>query len=150
MRWKRRSATSAESWERRRSGSTSQSACWCGRRKAGGSAPRARIEAGDARQCLTGHLYRRSHCAAPAWRAPAPHRPHLRSCWIRVPDAALHATKALCPAVSPKAIGSLDAVLLSHDHHFDNLDRTGRTLLQSVPQVLTTAGGAERLNHAAV
>jgi L-ascorbate metabolism protein UlaG (beta-lactamase superfamily) len=58
--------------------------------------------------------------------------------------------KLSAPALSPEAIGSVDAVLLSHDHHFDNLDRTGRALLQSVPKVLTTAAGAERLNHAAV
>jgi L-ascorbate metabolism protein UlaG (beta-lactamase superfamily) len=58
--------------------------------------------------------------------------------------------KLSAPTLSPEAIGSLDAVLLSHDHHFDNLDRSGRALLQSVPKVLTTAAGAERLNHAAV
>lgn len=54
------------------------------------------------------------------------------------------------PAIGPDALGRIDAILLSHDHHFDNLDRSGRALLQSVPKVLTTAAGAERLNHAAV
>jgi L-ascorbate metabolism protein UlaG (beta-lactamase superfamily) len=29
------------------------------------------------------------------------------------------------PAVAREAIGPVDAVLLSHDHHFDNLDTSG-------------------------
>jgi len=36
-------------------------------------------------------------------------------------------------------------VLLSHDHHFDNLDHLGRTLLGQADRVLTTAAGADRL-----
>ena len=39
----------------------------------------------------------------------------------------------------------MDAVLLSHDHHFDNLDASGRELLARVPRVLTTRAAAERL-----
>ena len=39
----------------------------------------------------------------------------------------------------------IDAVLLTHDHHGDNLDRAGRELLKSVPAVLTTQSGARRL-----
>jgi len=39
----------------------------------------------------------------------------------------------------------LDAVLLSHDHHFDNLDHAGRHLLSSAARVLTTAEGAARV-----
>jgi len=49
------------------------------------------------------------------------------------------------PAVAPDALGPIDAVLLSHDHHFDNLDHAGRALLSRVPRVLTTPAGAERL-----
>ncbi len=49
------------------------------------------------------------------------------------------------PALSPAGIGSFDYVLLSHDHHFDNLDRTGRGLLSSAKAVLTTEEGAARL-----
>jgi len=49
------------------------------------------------------------------------------------------------PAISAKAMGPIDAVLLSHDHHFDNLDRAGRALLPSARTVLTTPAGAERL-----
>jgi hypothetical protein len=41
-------------------------------------------------------------------------------------------------------------VLLSHDHHFDNLDHAGRSLLGSAEQVLTTVEGAARLGAGAV
>ena len=49
------------------------------------------------------------------------------------------------PAIPREAIGPVDAVLLSHDHHDDNLDRTGRELLATVPRVITTVAGARRL-----
>lgn len=49
------------------------------------------------------------------------------------------------PAVSVDAIGEIDAVLLSHDHHFDNLDGAGRAFLARAGRVLTTVAGAERL-----
>src|SRR5262249_45918035 len=42
------------------------------------------------------------------------------------------------------------AVLLSHDHHFDNLDRAGRALLQRARTVLTTQAGANRLGADAI
>ncbi|GAA4567847.1 hypothetical protein GCM10023176_21020 [Micromonospora coerulea] len=38
------------------------------------------------------------------------------------------------PAVQPSALGPLDAVLLSHDHHADNLDEAGRAILPSSGQ----------------
>jgi hypothetical protein len=37
--------------------------------------------------------------------------------------------KTVGPAVPPEALGRVDVVLLSHDQHFDNLDRAGRTFL---------------------
>ena len=49
------------------------------------------------------------------------------------------------PALSVEQIGVLDAVLLSHDHHFDNLDHGGRAMLPSVPVVYTTRAGQQRL-----
>jgi L-ascorbate metabolism protein UlaG (beta-lactamase superfamily) len=49
------------------------------------------------------------------------------------------------PALPPAQIGQIDAVLLSHDHHEDNLDKTGRALLPRVGRVLTTEPGARRL-----
>jgi L-ascorbate metabolism protein UlaG (beta-lactamase superfamily) len=54
------------------------------------------------------------------------------------------------PAIAPAALGRVDAVLLSHDHHFDNLDASGRRVLADVPRVLTTLAGAERLGGAAL
>jgi hypothetical protein len=36
-------------------------------------------------------------------------------------------------------------VLLSHDHHFDNLDHLGRAALTKAQKVLTTEAGASRL-----
>jgi L-ascorbate metabolism protein UlaG (beta-lactamase superfamily) len=53
------------------------------------------------------------------------------------------------PALSTDELPRLDAVLLSHDEHFDNLDREGRALLQRVPLTLTTASGAKRLGGTA-
>jgi L-ascorbate metabolism protein UlaG (beta-lactamase superfamily) len=49
------------------------------------------------------------------------------------------------PSIGAENIGKIDFVLLTHDHHFDNLDRSGRQLLSSVDKVYTTPIGAERL-----
>ena len=49
------------------------------------------------------------------------------------------------PALSPEQIGRIDAVLLSHDEHFDNLDGSGRRMLQQAGVTVTTPGAAERL-----
>ena len=54
------------------------------------------------------------------------------------------------PALVPDALRDVDAVLLSHDHHFDNLDGSGREFLGRVPRVLTTRAAAERLGGTAV
>ena len=54
-------------------------------------------------------------------------------------------TKTQGPAVTPDALGRVDAVLLSHDQHPDNLDRLGRELLFTVPTVLSTEAAAKRL-----
>ena len=53
--------------------------------------------------------------------------------------------KTVGPAISPEILGHIDAILLSHDHHFDNLDHAGRALLGNVEIILTTPSGAERL-----
>jgi L-ascorbate metabolism protein UlaG (beta-lactamase superfamily) len=58
--------------------------------------------------------------------------------------------KTVGPALAPESIGQVDIVLLSHDHHYDNLDRSGRKFLEKVPHVLTTIEGAERLGGHAV
>ena len=49
------------------------------------------------------------------------------------------------PALSAEAIGEVDAVLLSHDQHADNLDESGRGFLAKAARVLTTVAGAQRL-----
>ena len=49
------------------------------------------------------------------------------------------------PAIRVEELGKIDAVLLSHDHHEDNLDRTGRALLRLAKKVITTSAGAKRL-----
>ena len=59
------------------------------------------------------------------------------------PVYTLHKTQS--PAMSAAALGSIDAVLLSHDHHFDNLDHAGRASLATARIVVTTKAGAERL-----
>lgn len=53
--------------------------------------------------------------------------------------------KTAGPALSVEEVGAVDAVLLSHDHHADNLDDAGRAMLAGVPTVLTTVPGARRL-----
>ncbi|WP_298260104.1 MBL fold metallo-hydrolase [Bradyrhizobium sp.] len=49
------------------------------------------------------------------------------------------------PAVALEAIGDIDAVLLSHDQHADNLDESGKHFLPKAKRVLTTEAGARRL-----
>src|SRR5215217_2629928 len=53
------------------------------------------------------------------------------------------------PAVAPSDLGRIDAVLLTHDHHDDNLDAAGRALLPSAGAVVTTSAGARRLGGGA-
>lgn len=53
--------------------------------------------------------------------------------------------KLTASAIPVESIGQIDAVLLSHDHHADNLDRLGRAFLPKAGRVLTTVPGANRL-----
>src|SRR6185437_17135404 len=53
------------------------------------------------------------------------------------------------PAVAADGLPPIDAVLLSHDHHGDNLDPAGRAVLPSAGVVVTTASGAARLGAGA-
>ena len=59
-------------------------------------------------------------------------------------------TKLTGPAVAADDVGAIDAVLLSHDHHSDNLDPGGRAFLPRAGRTLTTTAGAERLGGNAV
>jgi L-ascorbate metabolism protein UlaG (beta-lactamase superfamily) len=52
------------------------------------------------------------------------------------------------PAVAATDLGRIDAVLLSHDQHEDNLDPAGRALLPAAGVVVTTTSGARRLGGA--
>jgi L-ascorbate metabolism protein UlaG (beta-lactamase superfamily) len=54
------------------------------------------------------------------------------------------------PAVDADTVKSIDAVLLSHDHHADNLDVRGRSILGRAARVVTTVVGAERLGGSAI
>jgi L-ascorbate metabolism protein UlaG (beta-lactamase superfamily) len=53
--------------------------------------------------------------------------------------------KTAGPARSAEEVGPVDAVLLSHDQHFDNLDHGGRTFLERAKTTFTTGVGAARL-----
>ena len=66
------------------------------------------------------------------------------------PTPAYTLRKTTPPALTAETLLPIDAVLLSHDHHFDNLDHRGRALLAEVPVVYTTKTGAARLGGNAV
>jgi L-ascorbate metabolism protein UlaG (beta-lactamase superfamily) len=53
--------------------------------------------------------------------------------------------KLVGPALTTDQLGPIDLVLLSHDQHWDNFDAAGREFAASVPAVLTTPAGAERI-----
>ncbi|OBA72313.1 Zn-dependent hydrolase [Mycobacterium sp. 1554424.7] len=59
-------------------------------------------------------------------------------------------TKLVGPAVGADALGPVDAVLISHDQHPDNLDDEGRRMALAAPLVLTNPGAAGRLGPPAV
>jgi L-ascorbate metabolism protein UlaG (beta-lactamase superfamily) len=54
------------------------------------------------------------------------------------------------PALSADEVGDVDAVLLSHDQHFDNLDHGGRAFLKRARATYTTPVGAGRLGGGAI
>ncbi|MGI5248514.1 MBL fold metallo-hydrolase [Actinacidiphila glaucinigra] len=54
-------------------------------------------------------------------------------------------TKTAPSPITPEELGPVDAVLLSHDQHADNLDTSGRGFLAGVPLTLSTHDGARRL-----
>ena len=58
--------------------------------------------------------------------------------------------KVAGPAIPSSALGPIDAVLLTHDHHDDNLDDAGRALLPAAGVVVTTTPGAKRLGGGAI
>ncbi|HEU5024514.1 MAG TPA: MBL fold metallo-hydrolase [Spirillospora sp.] len=60
-----------------------------------------------------------------------------------VGDRAL--TKTMDAVAGPDDLGPVDAVLLSHDQHPDNLDDGGRAYVERAPLTLSTEAAAERL-----
>jgi L-ascorbate metabolism protein UlaG (beta-lactamase superfamily) len=58
--------------------------------------------------------------------------------------------KTVGPSMSPDELGDIDAVLVSHHHHGDNLDPTGRELLPGWGTTVTTAKAAEHLGGSSV
>ena len=66
-----------------------------------------------------------------------------------VSDSGSTLAKTAPAALGPGDLGPVDAVLLSHDQHPDNLDRSGRAYLAGIPVTLTTPDGAERLGGSA-
>jgi L-ascorbate metabolism protein UlaG (beta-lactamase superfamily) len=57
--------------------------------------------------------------------------------------------KVAGPSVGVDDIGAVDAVLLTHDHHADNLDDAGRALLPRAGTIVTTRSGAGRVGGGA-
>ena len=71
---------------------------------------------------------------------------HTHYSWMpfRFPFGA-NSTKLLGPSVPASEVGAVDAVLVSHDQHDDNLNDAGCNLLGKAAVVLTTRTGARRL-----
>ena len=53
------------------------------------------------------------------------------------------------PARTAAEVGEVDAILLSHDQHPDNFDRSGKTYAMAAPHLFTTVAGAQRLGSPA-
>ena len=58
--------------------------------------------------------------------------------------------KTVGPACDPEDLEPIDAVLLSHDQHADNLDSRGKEFLSHARTVFTTLAGAKRLGGNAI
>ncbi len=58
--------------------------------------------------------------------------------------------KTAGPSISPDELGEIDAVLVSHHHHGDNLDPAGRALLPRWGTTVTTAKAARALEGTSV
>ena len=52
--------------------------------------------------------------------------------------------KYIDPALTTEEIGNIDLVLLSHDHHSDNLDKKGKAFIKTAPIVLSTKDAVTR------
>ncbi len=64
----------------------------------------------------------------------------------RYVDGPVKLSKQTDPALTVSELGAVDAILLSHDQHKDNLDPAGRAYLSQAKQILTTPAAALRLD----
>ncbi|MEU6230666.1 MBL fold metallo-hydrolase [Streptomyces sp. NPDC047042] len=65
-------------------------------------------------------------------------------------DGPVLVRKTADPALKPAQLPALDAVVVSHTGHQDNLDTAGRTVASGASEVFTTVAGATDLGGAAV
>lgn len=65
-----------------------------------------------------------------------------------VPKAWFNSTRQYSSPLSIDELGAIDIVLISHDHHPDNLDTAGRALVEgpSIAAVITNPAAAKRLS----
>lgn len=71
--------------------------------------------------------------------------PTFEKAGFRYARGPIELLKQASPAVALSELGVIDAVLLSHDQHMDNLDPAGRAFLPRASKVFTTPSGAQRL-----
>jgi L-ascorbate metabolism protein UlaG (beta-lactamase superfamily) len=57
----------------------------------------------------------------------------------------MRSTKTDATAMKVEDVGKIDALLVTHDQHGDNLDTVGRELLATAPRILTTRAAERRL-----
>ncbi|MBX3427559.1 MAG: MBL fold metallo-hydrolase [Pirellulales bacterium] len=62
---------------------------------------------------------------------------------------AAYATRYVGPAIDLEQLPAIDVALLSHAHHFDNLDARGGELISRVPQVITGRKSSQRAGERA-
>jgi L-ascorbate metabolism protein UlaG (beta-lactamase superfamily) len=62
----------------------------------------------------------------------------------------IKATRFRGPSLDPEDLPEVDAVLLSHAQHLDNLDESGKAFLPKAKRVITSAGGRKKLHCDAV
>jgi L-ascorbate metabolism protein UlaG (beta-lactamase superfamily) len=60
-------------------------------------------------------------------------------------SGAMSREKFNAPSIPADSLLPIQAVLLSHDHHGDNLDKAGRAFLPKADSVISTVGAAQRL-----
>ncbi|MDW8810393.1 hypothetical protein P1P68_37745, partial [Streptomyces scabiei] len=65
-------------------------------------------------------------------------------------DGPVSVRKTADPALKPAELPALDAVVVSHTGHVDNLDIAGRTVASAASNVFTTVAGATDLGGATI